>query len=98
MKTYRVERYEIHTQAYLVEADSEAEAVKKTLDGLAEVAPDEFSEPHGDCESIGLPVEDAPELAAAVHALLAADPASLATLLAMETNGFIPGIKSVEAE
>lgn len=87
MPTYIIVRYEIHTQAYLVEAASEAEAVKKTLDGLAEVAPDEFSVFDDYCESIGILTKDCPKLAE--------DLRKLGVLL---SAGFIPSIASVSEE
>lgn len=87
MPLFRIERYEIHTQAYLVEADSEAEAVKKTLDGSAEVAPDEFAEFDSFCESCGMLTRENPELTEALR--------KLGVIVCV---GFIPGIKSVEAE
>lgn len=87
MPTYRIERYEIHTQAYLVEAASEAEAVKKALDGLAEVAPDEFSARHSYWDRLGLQTSFTPRLTAELGKLGLAFP-----------SGIIPSIASVSKE
>ena len=38
--TYEIEQYEVHAQTYRVEADSEADAIVKLLDGEAESVDD----------------------------------------------------------
>ena len=62
MPKFEIEQYEIHTQLYRVEADSEAEAVKRLFDGEASAVDDglEYIEV---AEDVGLPVEEYRELA-----------------------------------
>ena len=98
MPIYRIERYEIHTQAYLVEADTEAQAIVKALVGLAEPAPDEFSEFAEFCETKGLPIMDNLPLAQQVYELLQATdlPESRRAIGAVQQLGIIASIKSVE--
>lgn len=62
MPTYEVEQYEIHTHTYRIEADSEAEAIVKLLDG--EVEPVDGSLDFIEvAEDVGLPVDEYRELA-----------------------------------
>lgn len=61
MTTFEIEQYEIHAQTYRVEADSEADAIVRLLDGDAEPVDDtliyiEIS------EDLGLPVDEYREL------------------------------------
>ena len=62
MATFEIEQYEIHAQKYRVEADSEAEAIKKLFDGEADPVDDslDFIEV---AEDLGLPAEEHRELA-----------------------------------
>lgn len=62
MPKYRIEQYEIHAMTYEVEADSEAAAITKLLDGEAEAVDDslEYIEV---AEDFGLPVDECRELA-----------------------------------
>ena len=62
MPKFEIEQYEIHTQRYRVEADSEAEAVKRLFDGEA-IAVDDGLEYIEVAEDVGLPVEEYRELA-----------------------------------
>ena len=62
MPKFEIEQYEIHTQRYRVEADSEAEAVKRLFDGKAS-AVDGGLEYIEVAEDVGLPVEEYRELA-----------------------------------
>ena len=62
MPKFEIEQYEIHTQRYRVEADSEAEAVKRLFDGEAS-AVDGGLEYIEVAEDVGLPVEEYRELA-----------------------------------
>ena len=62
MPIYEIEQYDIHTSTYRVEADSEADAVKKLFDGLATPMDDGF-ELIGICDELGLPVDRHAELA-----------------------------------
>lgn len=57
MPTYEIEQYELHTMKYRVEADSEAEAIAKLLNGEAEPVcqSQEFVEVADD---YGLPVDE----------------------------------------
>ena len=68
MPMFEIEQYEIHVQTYTVEADSEAEAIVKLLDGLAE--PVDNSQEYVElAEDHGLPVDEHPALAEALRAL-----------------------------
>ena len=62
MPKFEIEQYEIHTQRYRVEADSEAEAVKRLFDDEAS-AVDNGLEYIEVAEDVGLPVEEYRELA-----------------------------------
>ena len=62
MPTFQIEQYEVHVQRYQVEANSEAEAIKKLFDGQA-VAVDNTLELVEVCEDLGLPVDEYPDLA-----------------------------------
>ncbi len=62
MPTYEIEQYEIHTMKYRVEANSEAEAIKKLFDGDGE-AVDNSLEYIEVAEDFGLPVDVNRELA-----------------------------------
>lgn len=62
MPTYLVEQYEIHAQSYHVEADSEAQAVKKVLDGQAQPV-DNGCEYIEVADDLGLPADTYPDLA-----------------------------------
>jgi len=65
---YEIEQYEIHALRYQVEADNEAEAIVKLLDGEGDptdIAP-EFVEV---AEDMGLPVDECTNLAAQLRGL-----------------------------
>lgn len=62
MPTFEVEQYEIHTQTYRVEADSEAEAIIKLRNGEAEPV-DGSLDFIKVAENLGLPVDECRELA-----------------------------------
>ena len=62
MPTFEIEQYEIHSQTYRIEAKTEAEAIKRLLDGEAE-AVDNGLEYVQVAEELGLPVEQFPDLA-----------------------------------
>ena len=68
MPTYEIEQYEIHTQTYRVEANSEAEAIKKLFDGEAEPV-DQSQDYIEVCEDLGLPAEEHRELADQLRSL-----------------------------
>lgn len=62
MPTFEIEQYEIHTHTYRVEADSEADAIVKLLDGDAEPVDGslDYIEVAAD---LGLPVDEHRRLA-----------------------------------
>ncbi len=62
MPIYEIEQYEVHTQQYRVEANSEAEAIKMLFDGEAEIIEygSDFIEV---CDELGLPADEHRELA-----------------------------------
>jgi hypothetical protein len=66
MATFEIEQYELHVQKYRVEADSEAEAIAKLLDGEAE-AVDNSLEYIEVAEDFGLPAEEHRDLANALR-------------------------------
>ena len=68
MPQYEIEQYELHVMKYRVEAQSEAEAIFKLLDGEAEPVDDslEYVEV---CEDRGLPAEQHRELAEELQSL-----------------------------
>ena len=86
MPTYEIEQYEIHSQTYLVEASSEAEAIKMLFDGEAD-AEDNGLDYIEVCEDLGLPADE--------HRKLAAQLRSLGVTVG---DVVIPSIRSVEVE
>ena len=62
MPIFEIEQYEIHAQTYQVEADSEADAIVKLLDGDAEPVDDTLVYIEI-AEDLGLPVDECWELA-----------------------------------
>ncbi len=68
MPIYEIEQFEMHTQKYRVEADSEAQAIKRLFAGEADVVDGslEFIQVVDDC---GLPVDEYRDLADALDAL-----------------------------
>lgn len=84
MPVFRIEQYELHTHAYSVEADSEAEAIRKLLDGNGEPVDDsqEFVEV---AEERGMAVENHRQLAEQLRALGVP-----------VTRTMIPSIRSIE--
>src|SRR5438105_11583476 len=83
MPIYEIEQYEIHTQKFRVQADREAEAIKRLYDGHAK-AVDEGSEIIDVAEDIGLPAEEYQDLADALYAL------------GVSVDVVIPSIRSIE--
>jgi hypothetical protein len=57
MPLYEIEQYELHAQTYQVEADSEAEAIKKLFDGEADPL-DGGLEYIEVAEDFGMPADD----------------------------------------
>lgn len=84
MPTFEIEQYEVHVQRYQVEANGEAEAIRKLFDGQA-VAVDNSLELVEVCEDLGLPVDEYPNLAEQLQ--------SLGVTL---HDDVIPSIRSVE--
>ena len=84
MPTFEIEQYEVYVQRHQVQADSEAEAIKKLFDGHA-VAVDNSLELVEVCDELGLPVDDYPDLANKLQ--------SLGVTL---HDDVIPSIRSVE--
>ena len=68
MPVFEIEQFEMHTQMYRVEADSEAHAIQRLFADEAEVVEGslEFIEVAND---FGLPVDDFRDLAEALRAL-----------------------------
>lgn len=64
MAKYVVEQYELHAQQYFVDASSEAEAIKKVLDGEAEMGEGEYI---GLFEDYGMSLHSKPEVADALE-------------------------------
>jgi len=62
MKTFEIEQYEVHAQTYRVEADNEADAIVKLLDGEAEPVDDSLYYIEI-AEDLGLPVDECRKLA-----------------------------------
>jgi len=62
MPMFQIEQYEVHTQTYKVEADSEADAIVRLLDG-ATVPVDDSLDYIEVAEDLGLPVDECRELA-----------------------------------
>jgi hypothetical protein len=83
MPTYEIEQYELHTQTYRVQADSEAEAIAKLLNGKAEAVDGglEFIEV---AEDLGLPADEYRDLANELRAL------------SVSVDDVIPSIRSIE--
>ena len=63
---YEITQYEIHTSKYRVQADSEADAVVKVLDGEGHYVDDslEYAEV---AEDYGLPADEYPEIVDALR-------------------------------
>ena len=68
MPIFEIEQYEIHCQPCRVEADTEAEAIKKLFDGAAQPI-DNSLELVEVASDYGLPVDEYPKLANAIRAL-----------------------------
>ena len=83
MPIYEIEQYELHSQTYQVEANSEAEAIKKLFDGQAQPMDDGFDLVEV-AREYGLPLHDHREL----HA-------QLRTLNVATRDDVIPSIRSV---
>jgi len=84
MPTFEIEQYEVYVQRHQIEADSEAEAIKKLFDGQA-VAVDNSLELVEVCDELGLPVDEYSDLANKLQ--------SLGVTLHADV---IPSIRSVE--
>ena len=83
MPIYEIEQYEIHTQKFQVQANSEAEAIKRLFDGGAEVV-GEGTEIIEVAEDIGMPAEEFRDLADALYSL------------GVSVDEVIPSIRSIE--
>lgn len=83
MPVFEIEQYEIHTQKFRVEADSEAQAIKCLFDGEAEIA-GEGTELIEVADDFGLPAEEFRDLADALHKL------------GVSVDVVIPSIRSIE--
>ena len=68
MPIYEIEQYELHAQTYRIEAESEAEAIKRLLGGEAAAA-DNALEYIEVADDLGLPVDRYPELVDDLRAL-----------------------------
>ncbi len=68
MPIFEIEQYEVHAMKYRVQADSEAEAIAKLLDGKAEAVEGslEYIEI---CEDLGLPTDEYQEVTDELRAL-----------------------------
>jgi len=62
MPKFEIEQYEVHAQKYQVEADSEADAIVRLLDGAAEPVDDSLDYIEV-AEDFGLSVDECRELA-----------------------------------
>jgi hypothetical protein len=82
MPTFEIEQYEIHGQTFRVEADSEAQAIKKLFEGKAEPVDNslELIEVANDLE---LPADNCPDLARALREL------------GIDTDDIIPSIREI---
>lgn len=68
MPTFEIEQYELHSQKYHVEADSEADAIKRLFAGEAD-AVDNGLEYIEVADDFGLPVDEYRELAESLNAI-----------------------------
>ena len=68
MPTYEIEQYELHAVTYRVKAKSEAEAIRKLFQGKAEPV-EQSHEVIEVADDYGIPVDEYPELAAALRKL-----------------------------
>jgi len=80
MPKYRIEQYEVYSQMYEVEANSEAGAIAKLIRGEAVPQDDSFVFVET-CEDLGMPVENYQDFA---------------EQLGCSGNCVIPGIRSIE--
>lgn len=80
---YQIEQYELHAMTYRVEAQDEAHAIARLLDGEAEAVDGglDFIEVAEDC---GLPADEHQELAAELRSL------------GVPVDEIIPSIRSIE--
>jgi hypothetical protein len=83
MPTYEIEQFEIHSMKYTVEADSEADAIAKVLNGTA-MPVDNSLEYIEVAEDFGLPAEEYRELAEALRDQ------------GVQIDEVIPSIRSIE--
>lgn len=84
MPTFEIEQYELHAMKYRIEANSEAEAIVKLLDGKAD--PVEQSQEYIEvADDYGMPVDEFPELAKALR-----------DLNVRVREDIIPSIRSIE--
>ena len=84
MPTYEIEQYELHAMKYRVEADNEAEAIVKLVDGLA-LPVDNGLEYIEVADDFGLPSEEYRDLADALRAQ------------GVPVDVVIPSVRSIEA-
>ena len=83
MPIFEIEQYEIHTQQYKVDADNEAEAIKKHFDGESD-AFDNRLEYIEVADDLGLPADNYPELAEALRQI------------GIKITDVIPSIRAIE--
>jgi hypothetical protein len=84
MPTYEIEQYELHAMKYRVEADNDADAIVKLLDGLA-MPLDNGLEYIEVADDFGLPADDYRDLADALREQ------------GVPVDAVIPSIRSIEA-
>ena len=87
MPMYEIEQYELHVQKYLIEADSEAEAIAKLFNSEADPVDDslEYVEI---CEDRGLPAEEYREIADQIRSLgVPVDAAVIPSIRSIERVG-----------
>lgn len=84
MPTYEIEQYELHAMKYRVEADNEAAAIVRLLDGLA-VPVDNGLDFIEVADDYGLPADDYRDLADALREQ------------GVPVDVVIPSIRSIEA-
>ena len=86
LKTFIVERYELHTQKMRIEASCEAEAIKGVMEGEGDIV-DNGLEYIETADEYGMSRDENPELADTVE-----------QLAGVSCEIYIPGIRSVEED
>lgn len=82
-REFEVEQYELHSVKYRVRAKDEASAIKKVLDGEAEVI-DNSMEYIETAEDVGMPSDENRNLAEALE------------VMGVDCEDIIPSIRSIE--